>query len=212
MPMTFYRRNLPHWHPEGKSIFLTWRLFGSLPRSVQATGRSASARVTKSRAIRATGRSAGATSAGATSAGTTSASTTEWFRRFDAELDKGLVGPVWLRDARIARHVELAIHRGERLGHYKLYAYVVMPNHVHALLAPLVPLARITMGIKGVSARDANVVLGRQGQPFWQDESFDHWIRDDSEFERIRAYIEWNPVAAGLVARPEEWLWSSARK
>src|SRR5437588_8171297 len=29
--MTFYRRNLPHWQPEGKPIFLTWRLFGSLP-------------------------------------------------------------------------------------------------------------------------------------------------------------------------------------
>ncbi|TAM82002.1 MAG: hypothetical protein EPN47_11270 [Acidobacteria bacterium] len=178
--MTFYRRNLPHWHPEGKAIFLTWRLFGSLPKSAQTTGRSAGA--------------------------------TKWFRSFDAELDKGLVGPVWLRDARIARHVELAIHRGERLGHYKLHAHVVMPNHVHALLAPLVPLARITKGIKGVSARDANAVLGRPGQPFWQDESFDHWVRDDSEFERIRAYIEWNPVAAGLAARPEEWLWSSAGK
>ncbi|HET9177449.1 MAG TPA: hypothetical protein VFQ24_03740 [Terriglobia bacterium] len=170
--MTFYRRNLPHWHPEGKAIFLTWRLFGSLPRSIQAAGRIASAGVTKSRVIQTTGRSAGATSAGATKGGITEAG--KRFRRWDAELDKGLVGPVWLRDARIARYVELAIHRGEQLGHYKPYAYVVMPNHVHALLVPLVPLARITRGIKGVSARDANAVLGHQGQPFWQNESFDH--------------------------------------
>ena len=77
---------------------------------------------------------------------------------------------------------------------------------------PSGPAARITRGIKGVSARDANAVLGCPGQPFWQDESFDHWIRDGSEFERVRAYIEWNPVAAGLAARPEEWPWSSASK
>ncbi len=32
--MTYYSRNLPHWHPDGKTIFLTWRLFGSLPSAV----------------------------------------------------------------------------------------------------------------------------------------------------------------------------------
>jgi REP element-mobilizing transposase RayT len=98
------------------------------------------------------------------------------------------------------------------LGHYNLDAYVVMPNHVHVLLEPLVPLARITGGIKGVSARDANAALRRVGKPFWEDESFDHWVRDEAEFERIRCYIERNPVSAGLVERPEDWPWSSARR
>jgi REP element-mobilizing transposase RayT len=73
--------------------------------------------------------------------------------------------------------VERAILRGEQLGYYHLHAYVVMPNHIHVLLAPRVPMARITAGIKGVSARDANANLGRARQPFWQDESFDHWVR-----------------------------------
>src|SRR5260370_14251798 len=44
--MSFYRRNLPHWHPDGKSIFITWRLYGSLPASVlrrKSTGRNACA-------------------------------------------------------------------------------------------------------------------------------------------------------------------------
>jgi putative DNA methylase len=93
-----------------------------------------------------------------------------------------------------------------------LHAYVVMRNHVHVLLDPHVPLRRITGGIKGVSARDANGALGRTGKAFWQDESFDHWIRDSAQFERIRTYIEHNPVKAGLAARPEDWRWSSAHK
>ena len=134
------------------------------------------------------------------------------FRRMDAELDRGASGPVWLRDARIAGHVEGAILRGEKLGHYKLDAYVVMPNHAHVLLEPQVPLARITGGIKGVSARDANVTLRRVGKRFWEDESFDHWVRNEAEFERIRSYIERNPVSAGLVERAEDWPWSSARR
>lgn len=85
-----------------------------------------------------------------------------------------------------------------------------MPNHVHILLEPRLPLAKITGVIKGVAARDANATLGRSGKPFWQDESFDHWIRNSAEFARICHYIEWNPVSAGLVARPEDWKWSSA--
>jgi REP-associated tyrosine transposase len=77
---------------------------------------------------------------------------------------------------------------------------------------PIAPLSQITNGVKGVSARDANRILGRVGKKFWQDESFDHWVRNAKQFDRIRAYIEWNPVAAGLVRRPEDWRWSSARK
>jgi putative transposase len=85
-----------------------------------------------------------------------------------------------------------------------------MANHVHVLLAPLAPLEQITQQIKGASAREANLILCRTGSPFWQKESFDHWIRNPAELQKIRAYIEHNPVAAGLVARPEDWPWSSA--
>jgi putative transposase len=44
---------------------------------------------------------------------------------------------------------------------------------------------------------------------FWQDESFDHWVRSEEEFWKIVAYIENNPVGAGLVGRAEDWGWSS---
>jgi putative transposase len=130
----------------------------------------------------------------------------------DAELDKAEHGPRWLKEAAVAACVVDAIRRGERtLGQYVVHAFVVMPNHVHLLMEPRVSLARITNGLKGVSARDANRVLGRTGEPFWQDESFDHWVRDAGEFERIRNYIIQNPVRAGLVGRPEEWPWSGMR-
>ena len=54
-------------------------------------------------------------------------------------------------------------------------------------------------------------MLGLTGRPFWQDESFDRLVRNDTEFERIVEYIERNPVMAGLAATPEEFPWSSAR-
>ena len=177
--MTFYRRNLPHWQPNDKSIFLTWRLFGSPPTAVRLD------------------------SARLTCAG-------EQFRAIDRDLDSATCGPLWLADPRVACVVESAILRGVELCHYCLWAYVIMPNHVHMLLRPRALLSRITRGIKGVSARYANLVLARVGKTFWQDESFDHWVRSASEAERIRRYIERNPVLAGLVARPDLWRWSSA--
>src|SRR3989454_12592905 len=79
-----------------------------------------------------------------------------------------------------------------------------MANHVHVLLEPKIDVARITKGIKGVTAKEGNQILGRTGRRFWQDESYDHWVRSPSECDRIRSYIERNPVVAGLVGRPGE--------
>ena len=132
------------------------------------------------------------------------------FVRTDRELDQSRSGPLWLAIPEIARCVIAALHRGDKeLHQYELYAFVVMPNHVHVLLNPLRKLERITNGVKG-AARDANRILGRTGTHFWQDETYDHWIRDAAQFDRVRLYIEQNPVAAGLVKSPEEWPWSSA--
>ena len=87
-----------------------------------------------------------------------------------------------------------------------------MANHVHALLLPLVSPPRLLQALKGSTARAANRILGRTGETFWQAESYDHWVRDEREMERIAAYIENNPVQAGLAARPEDYAWSSARE
>ena len=64
--------------------------------------------------------------------------------------------------------------------------------------------------LKGSTARAANLILGRTGQPFWQDESYDHYLRDARQLVKTIRYIEENPVSAGLVDKAEYWKWSSA--
>ena len=103
-------------------------------------------------------------------------------------------------------------HGAENLSLYRLSAYAVMSNHAHILIWPKALLYRITKSIKGYTARECNKLLDRTGETFWQDESFDHAVRSEEEFYRIKSYIERNPVKAGLVERPEEWPWSSAAK
>lgn len=121
-------------------------------------------------------------------------------------------GVLWLKDTRVARRVAEMIWAGASRNLYELSAWVVMPNHVHLLILPQQPLARITHWIKGGTAWESNRLLGRGGEPFWQHESYDHWVRNEKEFQRIAAYIEENPVKAGLAATPEDWPWSSAAR
>ena len=129
----------------------------------------------------------------------------------DRELDCAASGPWWLKNPEVADHVSRILLLGaSQWGLYELLAWVVMANHVHVLLRPLVPLKRALMNVKSASARAANAALCRTGQPFWQDESYDHWVRSDRERGSITRYIEYNPVTAGLVVAPEEWRWSSA--
>jgi REP element-mobilizing transposase RayT len=107
--------------------------------------------------------------------------------------------------------VAQAILYGESERHfYKLIAWVVMPNHVHVLILPLVSVPVLTRWLKGSTARRANQILERTGHPFWQDESFDHYLRNSNQVERTICYIERNPVSAGLVSAAEQWRWSSA--
>jgi len=115
-------------------------------------------------------------------------------------LDTAQSGPMFLRQEEIASFVLASLHRG-----------VIMANHVHGLLFPLVPPSRLLQSLKGATAREANRVLGRTGEPFWQRESYDHWVRDEREWTQIAAYIENNPVKAGLVSRAEDYRWSSAQ-
>ncbi len=128
----------------------------------------------------------------------------------DRQLDMPRSGPMYLRQSTIAQLVVDSIHKGVRLGHYELYAYVVMANHVHLLVHPHIDPSRLLKSLKGATAREANKLVGRTGEPFWQKESYDHWVRDQVEFGPIRAYIENNPVKAGLVRAPEEYPWSGA--
>jgi len=133
------------------------------------------------------------------------------FEWIDRCLDAAASGPMWLERADVAQAVVAALDYGATtLHYYDLHAFAVMPNHVHVLLTPQVTVGRLIQSVKGYSAREANRILGRVRTPFWQQEYFDHWIRDKAEFVRIVSYIENNPVRSGLVPRPELFRWSSA--
>jgi REP element-mobilizing transposase RayT len=177
--MSEYRRHLPHFHPDGAHLFVTWRLDGSLPAPspdvIYATPGHALAAED----------------------------------RLLAQSHRRL----WLSDTRVARQVAEAIRAGEnQKGFYELQAWVIMPNHVHVLILPRVAVPQITHWLKGRTAMEANLLLGRTGEAFWQHESYDHWVRNEREFNRIVAYIEENPVSAGLAAAAEDWPWSSATR
>ena len=117
---------------------------------------------------------------------------------------------MWLRRPQVADLVVAALLRGPTLGLYDLRAFAVMGNHVHALLRPRQDSSRVLQWLKGSTAREANRLVGQTGTPFWQRESYDHWVRDVREMQRVVAYIESNPVKAGLVAEPSQYRWSSA--
>jgi len=175
--VSYYQRNLPHWHPDGAALFITWRLFGSLCSS--------------GRGLRKDARSA--------------------FLGMDRELDRARMGPVWLKDERVARSVVDALRYGQQqLGLYRLMAFALVANHVHLLIQPNSDLSRITPTVKGFTAREANKILGRTGQPFWQDESFDDWVRNRDELNRTIRYVDRHPVFAGLAQSIEVYPWSSA--
>jgi putative transposase len=176
--MPNYRRKLPHWHPKDAYVFITWRLYGSLPAKPDVIRYPTPGHAFVAR---------------------------------DRALDRQASGPRWLADARIARIVMDAIHVGvsEREFYHPL-AWTIMPNHVHLLILPKVEVPVLMRWLKGSTARRANELLGRTGERFWQDESYDRWIRDRGELERVIRYVERNPVNARLVTSEELWPWSSA--
>jgi len=136
------------------------------------------------------------------------------FVEFDRILDAVATGPRWLERPDIARVVVNTLLKGERESRYELGAWVLMPNHVHVSICPLggCDLGSSVRGIKGSSAREANLLLDRNGTRFWAKDYFDRRIRDEDHEGRVARYIENNPVKAGLCGCVEDWPWSSARK
>jgi REP element-mobilizing transposase RayT len=170
------QRRLPHIYAIGQPLFVTFRLFGSLP-----TGREFPKE---------------------------SMTSGEAFVAMDRLLDTARFGPVHLKRPEVAGLVRDSILHCARAD-CDLHAWVIMANHVHLLLTPHTDVSEFMRRLKGYSARQANRLLVRTGQPFWQDESYDHLVRNGEEFRRIEGYIVSNPVKAGLAASAEEYPWSS---
>jgi REP element-mobilizing transposase RayT len=97
---------------------------------------------------------------------------------------------------------------GER---YALAAWCVMPTHVHVLIEQMngCALASIVQTWKSATAHAINRRLDRKGA-VWGREYFDRFMRDSDQFETTIAYIQNNPVAAGLCEQPADWPFSSA--
>jgi REP element-mobilizing transposase RayT len=143
--------------------------------------------------------------------GTLSLAPTETFLLHDHHLDTAQSGPLWLKKPRIAELVtDSLLYTEQQLKLCDLRAWVIMPNHVHAVLVPRAALERITKAFESLTAGKANRMLHREGRPFWQQESFERWVRDWHEMERAVHYVEHNPVKAGLVDDAGDWSWSSA--
>lgn len=190
--LTVTRRRLPHWKMNGSVYWITFRLADAIPQDklrVWKQERDVWLR------LRPEPRS--------------EADWQEYDQRFgkriEAWLDAGIGSRALARpDVREAVKKCLLRFEGKRL---LLHAAVIMPTHVHLVLEPIKnhDLSRLLQGIKGASAWEANKRLGTAGT-FWLDESFDHIVRSEKQYQRLVRYIADNPVKAGL-REDEYWLY-----
>ena len=191
----FYKRRLPHIQIADATYFITFRLSNSLP--IEALDKLAE----ETRKINKLPENQKETAHRA------------WFAKLDDYLDKTLYGDLHLKNEKIADLVSASIHFRDGKMYY-LISYCIMPNHVHLICTPLEKdkgnfhsLTEILHSLKRHTARQSNLILGRSGA-FWQDESYDHIIRDETELERTIKYVLYNPAKAGLVDDWTQWKWT----
>jgi len=186
-----HRQNLPHWRQDRVTYFVTFRLADSLP-------------VEKLRAWREE-REIWLRVHGLSDPSTVSSLPEEKQREFhqrfagqiNAWLDAGY-GSCRLRDPSMAQVVGEALQffDGQR---YELGTWIVMPNHVHVLVAPVDPhpLGKIVQSLKSFTGRRIKAETGTEG-PFWQRETYDHIVRNEASLHAFERYLRENPVKARL--------------
>ena len=189
-PRGWYSRGyLPHYNMPGTIQSVTFRLADSLPQS-------------KLREIEEELASLPATKRDA-----------ERRKKIEAWLDAG-IGCCALRHPALAGLMQETLLKWDE-ERYRLFAWCVMPNHVHVLMETIAALTKIVQSWKSFTGRralenNAELGLGVPGGALWMREYWDRYIRDADHFDNVRAYIEKNPVAAGLCKQPSDWPWSSA--
>ena len=183
---------LPHWTREGATYAVTFRLDDSLPKAVVEAWKFERQDIIQT-----------ATQQGR---GLTRHEEKRLDKLFSEKVGKYLdegQGKCRLREDRIAGVVAGALEffDGTR---YRLLAWCVMPNHVHAVLQPMPghDLPEILHSWKSYTAKEINQMLGVKGQ-LWEAEYYDHLIRDERDFEAQIEYVLANPMKAGL----REWKW-----
>jgi putative transposase len=228
----FSRRTLPHIHSPGATLFVTFRLHGSIPKVVLRQWEHERSDLLKTISVLCDSDINEAIDLALSER--VRVFNRQWFAKYEEVLHAASSGPNWLKDAQIAQVVANAFHHLDEQA-YGLHAYSIMSNHAHVAFTPLLnertvhkkpdsartefvstdpTLSAIMKSLKGFTAREANKLIGRKGT-FWQAESYDREIRDEAEFWRTIRYILNNPVKAGLVRDwrdyPFSWLTPSLK-
>lgn len=184
----FYRgHHLPHYDLDGATQFVTFRLASSVPLKVIERWRDELGRLPMTADERAF----------------------ELRRRIERWVDRAAAGPDFL-DAKALCIVRETVLRFDGV-RYDMLAWVLMPNHGHFVFTtrPGVRLGDLVGTWKAHSARLINRRRGCIGS-LWEDDYWDTLIRDDDHLQAAIRYVEHNPVKAGLVTHPAEWMFSSA--
>lgn len=203
----YYRRNLPHYQPPQGEFFITFRLANSLPKVVTSKLSKEYHELNKVKSDQ--------------ESISNKVQKKKYFARFDGILDQSNHGDNWLQNDQIAKIVSDKIHSFDNRK-YLLICFCIMPNHVHLLFKlnkrdkyrstdSQYPVTNILKLIKGSTAYQANKLLNKTGS-FWQNESYDHLVRDDEERENIIRYILSNSVKAKLVDSWKDWKWVYCKK
>jgi REP element-mobilizing transposase RayT len=187
--------SLPHWAQAGTVCFITWRTADSLPAAV--VERLAEQRRELLRALGLNPN--GDWRCDLRKLALADRVRAQWalFATWDHELDRG-AGACVLSRPELSAIVEASLLHFD-VERYELTDFVVMPNHVHVLVAfheedMLMAQCR---SWKRYTSGQIQKALGRTGA-FWQIEQFDHLVRDEDEFTRYRQYIAENPPKAHL--------------
>ena len=190
----FRKRNLPHLERSGADYFVTWRLTNTIPFELINEIR------VKLRAL--DGRALDRTNS-EEQRQKSNDERKRIFSIFDKYLDSAKTGAKWLADDRAASLVKQTIL--DQLKRAEIHCFTIMPNHVHLLLTPRKDdsLRAIMKQIKQITSYHS-VRLFDIAPPFWDDENYDHILRE-GEFARIVRYIIMNPVVAGLCKEWKDW-------
>ncbi len=186
------RGRLPHWEKEGATYFVTFRLADSLPAQVLERIES------ERRSI--------IDNAKNLQRDLTPDEHRHLARLFTDHIEKYLdagQGACFLAHRAVAQIITDALEFFDER-RYRLFAWCVMPNHVHVVIRvfPTTTLASVVHSWKSFTSKEANRILQRHGS-LWQREYYDHLIRDEADFERCLEYVAENPRRAGL----QDWPW-----
>jgi REP element-mobilizing transposase RayT len=183
VPKGWYRRYLPHWDQPDLIQFITYRLADSLPSAILSEMENEIRLMPPERMD------------------------TERRRRIEEMLDQGY-GSGILREP-VAAECVMENWRHFHGQRYDLIAWVVMPTHVHVLIRmyETASLPKIVQSWKSYTGKRLKALFRSTcvNGEFWMREYWDRYIRDEKHFYATLAYIQQNPVKAGLVSTPSDW-------